>query len=160
MALYYLSKRCVSFNCNSPYNLALIAFTLSRAVGYDEETDKALKTLQKCAVKVGDHTHWQYSIEKTCHNPWPWSYYCRTSSCDVEATAYALLAFTDRGNIAYSLQIVRWLIKQRNPRGGFKSTQVLPTKFSNLRICLELKIPIGNSRTRWLLFKLSLSTPN
>ncbi|XP_062505967.1 C3 and PZP-like alpha-2-macroglobulin domain-containing protein 8 isoform X2 [Corticium candelabrum] len=123
LALYYLSKRCVSFNCNSPYNLALIAFTLSRAVGYDEETDKALKTLQKCAVKVGDHTHWQYSIDKTCHNPWPWSYYCRTRSCDVEATAYASLAFIDRGNIAYSLQIVRWLIKQRNPRGGFKSTQ-------------------------------------
>ena len=133
MALHYLSKRCVSQNCNSPYNLALIAFTLSRAVGYGKQTEKALKALQNCAVTEGDHTHWQYSIERTCYNLWPWSYYCRTRSCDVEATAYALLAYTDQGNIAYSLPIVRWLIKQRNPRGGFKSTQVFGTNFFRIR---------------------------
>ena len=133
MALHYLSKRCVSQNCNSPYNLALIAFTLSRAAGYGKQTEKALKALQNCAVTVGDHTHWQYSMERTCYNLWPWSYYCRTRSCDVEATAYALLAFTDRGNIANSLPIVRWLIKQRNPRGGFKSTQVLATNLFRIR---------------------------
>ncbi len=122
MALDYLSNRCIVQNCNSPYNLALIAFTLSRA---DKETENAFEALRKCAVIEGDHTHWQYSIERTCHNTMPWSYYCRTSSCDVETTAYALLAFANRGNLAYSLPIVRWLIEQRNPRGGFKSTQVL-----------------------------------
>ena len=129
MALDYLSSRCIAQNCSSPYNLALIAFTLSRAVGYDQERERALEALKKCAIIEGDHTHWQYSIERTCHNTWPWSYYCRTRSCDVETTAYALLAFTNQGNIAYSLPIVRWLIEQRNPRGGFISTQVLTMLF-------------------------------
>ena len=124
MALDYLSSRCIDLNCGSPYNLALIAFTLSKAVGYDNETAKALNALKECAITEDDHTHWQYSTQRTCHNPWPWSYDCRTSSCDVETSAYALLAFTNQENIAYSLPIVRWLIEQRNRRGGFKSTQV------------------------------------
>ncbi|XP_062505048.1 ovostatin homolog 2-like [Corticium candelabrum] len=120
LALDYLSNRCIAKGCSSPYNLALIAFTLSRA---DKETENAFKALRKCAVIEGNHTHWQYSNERKCRNTRPWSYYCRTRSCDVETTAYALLAFTNRGNIAYSFPIVRWLIEQRNLRGGFKSTQ-------------------------------------
>ena len=86
------------------------------------EAQRALSLLKSCAVTDGDHTYWQYKKTPSCVD-YGWSYYCRPRSCDVETTAYALLAFTSTNDVAYSLGIVRWLIEQRNPRGGFKSTQ-------------------------------------
>ncbi|XP_062505482.1 murinoglobulin-1-like isoform X2 [Corticium candelabrum] len=122
-ALSYLTNNCIPSNCSSPYNLALVAYTLTKASGYETSTDTALNSLRNCAKIDGDYTYWQYTLSPTCENQWAWSYYCRSSSCDVETSAYALLAFANKGNIAYSLRIVRWLLEQRNPRGGFKSTQ-------------------------------------
>ena len=52
------------------------------------------------------------------------------SSADVEMTAYALLAIlhqtsTDESVVTNEIMdIIRWLSKQRNSRGGFSSTQV------------------------------------
>ncbi|XP_071825339.1 C3 and PZP-like alpha-2-macroglobulin domain-containing protein 8 isoform X2 [Apostichopus japonicus] len=45
------------------------------------------------------------------------------ASAEVEMTAYALLTFAAKRDIAYSLPIVKWLTKQRNSLGGFSSTQ-------------------------------------
>ncbi|XP_062505913.1 alpha-2-macroglobulin-like protein 1 isoform X2 [Corticium candelabrum] len=122
-ALGYLTNNCIPSNCSSPYNLALVAYTLTKASGFEANADAALDLLRNCAKTDDDHRYWQYTLSPTCENKWAWSYYCRSSSCDVETSAYALLAFANRGNIAYSLRIVRWLLEQRNPRGGFKSTQ-------------------------------------
>ena len=50
-------------------------------------------------------------------------------SINIETTAYALMAQTQGDEIYGSrldhLKIVRWMANQRNPRGGFSSTQVL-----------------------------------
>ena len=43
---------------------------------------------------------------------------------DIEATSYALLTFLRHGEISQTVPIVKWIIKQRNSRGGFFSTQV------------------------------------
>lgn len=45
---------------------------------------------------------------------------------DVETTSYALLALTALSDIDLNEvnSIVRWLLKQRNPLGGFISSQV------------------------------------
>jgi hypothetical protein len=58
------------------------------------------------------------------------------SAVNVEATAYALLTMAklnkidqDKGNDkdrATALNIVRWIAQQRNSKGGFVSTQVIP----------------------------------
>ncbi|CAG5136701.1 unnamed protein product [Candidula unifasciata] len=46
-----------------------------------------------------------------------------TQSTDTEMTAYILLTYIVRGEIAKAKNIVQWLIKQRSPHGGFQSTQ-------------------------------------
>lgn len=68
------------------------------------------------------------------------------ASAEVEMTAYALLTFAAKRDIAYSLPIVKWLTKQRNSLGGFSSTQVsfiivilwgvdlLQSRFRNIKI--------------------------
>lgn len=62
--------------------------------------------------------------EKKEKNTW----YYTAVSAEVEITSYALLAHItgDQQNAAINAKpIVMWLTKQRNPRGGFSSTQVI-----------------------------------
>lgn len=47
----------------------------------------------------------------------------RPSSIDVETTAYALLAHLEAKQFDESIPIVKWLLGQRNNKGGFQSTQ-------------------------------------
>ena len=43
---------------------------------------------------------------------------------NIELTAYALLTLALNNNTDDGLQVLKWLISKRNPRGGFSSTQV------------------------------------
>lgn len=52
-------------------------------------------------------------------------------SQDVEMTAYALLTYSLRGDVAGSLPILRWLISRQNENGGYSSTQVC-----NIKCCM------------------------
>jgi hypothetical protein len=47
-----------------------------------------------------------------------------TLAASIEMTAYGLLAFVESGSTIKGLLIQKWLIAQRNPYGGFISTQV------------------------------------
>ena len=40
-------------------------------------------------------------------------------------TAYALLTYSLNDKINDAVQIAKWIIAQRNPNGGFSSTQVV-----------------------------------
>ena len=54
----------------------------------------------------------------------------KKASTDVERTAYAGMAFMckdGRANVREVIPIVKWLITQQNPYGGYASTQVLIT---------------------------------
>ena len=42
----------------------------------------------------------------------------------IETTSYALLAYLELQNVNSGLPLVKWLVQQRNPHGGFVSTQV------------------------------------
>lgn len=44
-------------------------------------------------------------------------------SQDVEATSYALLTIAERGDTTDGLPVIKWLAQQRNPTGGYASTQ-------------------------------------
>ena len=50
--------------------------------------------------------------------------YHRARSVNVEMTAYALLTYTHRRDFSEAVPIAKWLVSQRNSRGGFTSTQV------------------------------------
>jgi len=54
-----------------------------------------------------------------------WSKGGSVSTQSIETTAYALLLYAEERDIDIGLKIVKWLIKQRNPNGGFGSTQVV-----------------------------------
>lgn len=51
--------------------------------------------------------------------------YVQAAAKDVEMTSYALLSYVEQKKITEALPIVKWLLTQRNPTGGFVSTQVL-----------------------------------
>ena len=50
--------------------------------------------------------------------------YYQAGASNIEATAYALLTYTHKGDIVKAMEVAKWIVKQRNPNGGFSSTQV------------------------------------
>ena len=48
----------------------------------------------------------------------------QTDAINIEMTAYAMLTFLLKKDVAKAVPIVRWLTSQRGPQGGFISTQV------------------------------------
>lgn len=48
----------------------------------------------------------------------------RARPIDIETSAYALLYLTEKNDMSQGMKIVNWLVSQRNPNGGFSSTQV------------------------------------
>lgn len=48
----------------------------------------------------------------------------QASSRDVEMTAYALLSFAASNKFVEGLDVMKWVASQRNPNGGYSSTQV------------------------------------
>lgn len=47
-----------------------------------------------------------------------------SAAVNTELTAYALLTLANRGDRINGVQVLKWIAQQRNPRGGFSSTQV------------------------------------
>ncbi|XP_041780463.1 CD109 antigen-like isoform X9 [Anopheles merus] len=100
------------------YALALAAYALQLA----DHSSKGL-TLSKLDTKAttdSDSKWWHKPIPETEQkNPW----YSRPNSVNVEMSAYGMLAFLEAGLDTDALPIMKWLIGQRNDKGGFQSTQ-------------------------------------
>lgn len=71
--------------------------------------------IKSVCVSTGHHKWWDRSVEGADR---------RSETLNVEITAYALLTLqlVGRSNLE-CLPIVKWLLSQRNNRGGFKGTQ-------------------------------------
>lgn len=48
----------------------------------------------------------------------------RARPIDIHVTSYALLVYSARGLLQEGMEVLHWLTRQRNPYGGFASTQV------------------------------------
>lgn len=48
----------------------------------------------------------------------------RARPIDIETAGFALLYYSLEKNYQGGMNVLRWLITQRNPNGGFQSTQV------------------------------------
>eukprot|EP00061_Rhincodon_typus_P006359 g26922.t1 len=86
-------------------------------------------------------THWQQ--EETLERKEEHGYWWRAPSAEVEMTAYVLLALLSQPQVTHSeldnaTSIVRWLVKQRNPYGGFASTQDTVVALQALSLYTEL----------------------
>jgi len=51
--------------------------------------------------------------------------YPRARSVDIEMTAYGLLTYVLQQDFSGAVPIAKWIVSQRNSRGGFSSTQVI-----------------------------------
>eukprot|EP00118_Oscarella_pearsei_P024659 m.306530 g.306530 ORF g.306530 m.306530 type:complete len:1559 (+) comp41333_c0_seq1:295-4971(+) len=120
-ALAFLESSCLVSECDHNYALALTTYVFCKA--NHPKADKLIQQLRDCSTTESDTVYWKYSKENQQCYGHTWGLPCFGRSCDVETTAYALLAFTCHGDVGSSLNIVRWLTEQRNPSGGFKSTQ-------------------------------------
>ncbi|XP_022086577.1 C3 and PZP-like alpha-2-macroglobulin domain-containing protein 8 isoform X2 [Acanthaster planci] len=107
-----------------PYTAALMAYALT--LRNSPFAAIAVRVLSSKAIRRDSLTYWRLSGEALETLPF-FSHVGdleqTVTSAEVEMTAYALLTYTARGDIAYSLPIVKWLTQQRNAHGGFSSTQ-------------------------------------
>ncbi|XP_028407143.1 alpha-2-macroglobulin-like protein 1 isoform X2 [Dendronephthya gigantea] len=118
--------RCIVNRFNTitdTYSTALVTYALTLANHTDAQ--RMLRILKNKATKEEDQMYWTNGI-KPAQNP---RFYPHESSADVEMTAYALLSILhqtpiDEGVVNNEIMdIIRWLSRQRNSRGGFSSTQ-------------------------------------
>jgi CD109 antigen len=98
------------------YSLALSAYALQKQ-GHSSAA-ALLDKLNKKA-KDNDGLKWWENNPSTSANYW-WSY---TSTTNIEITAIALTTYAEAGMDTEAFPILQWLIKERNSRGGYYSTQ-------------------------------------
>uniref|UniRef100_A0A2M4A166 CD109 antigen n=2 Tax=Anopheles triannulatus TaxID=58253 RepID=A0A2M4A166_9DIPT len=100
------------------YALALAAYALQLA---DHSSKGAiLAKLDAKATTDSDTKWWHKPIpESDAKNPW----YGKPNSVNVEMSAYGMLTFIEAGLDTDALPVMKWLIGQRNDKGGFQSTQ-------------------------------------
>ncbi|XP_067934592.1 alpha-2-macroglobulin-like protein 1 [Watersipora subatra] len=106
------------------YTSSLVAYAYSL---FNKADDRAFRKLLSMAKVNGTMTMWKAN-ENEPEPPRIRCWYYRPASADTETTAYALLTILNMRNsvnekIQEGLPVVRWLSTQRNPWGGFGSTQ-------------------------------------
>ncbi|XP_057308923.1 pregnancy zone protein-like isoform X2 [Hydractinia symbiolongicarpus] len=115
---------CITNRLNKisdPYTAALISYTLSLA-GSTKRFDM-LNKLDSMSSQADGMLHWEATSVKDHRS----SFCYQAPSTDIEMTAYSMMAYIGgqspfKSKIEH-LKIVKWLVKQRNPFGGFASTQ-------------------------------------
>lgn len=103
---------------NDTYALSLCAYSLNLAK-HPFETS-AFNYLESKAMTQPDLKWWGKPVPVDDKNP----HYALPRSVNVEMTSYALLTYLRRNLLSDTIPVMKWLIKQRNPEGGFASTQV------------------------------------
>uniref|UniRef100_A0A8C5PKY3 Alpha-macroglobulin receptor-binding domain-containing protein n=1 Tax=Leptobrachium leishanense TaxID=445787 RepID=A0A8C5PKY3_9ANUR len=111
---------------NNVYTNTLLAYAFALAKKTDL-CNQLLQRLDEQAIKTDDGIHWhrpEFSDDvgkiRAPHKLAP--------SAEVEMTSYALMARLTKPDysvedLTLATKIVNWIIKQRNPSGGFSSTQ-------------------------------------
>ncbi|XP_058450670.1 thioester-containing protein 1 allele R1-like isoform X2 [Malaya genurostris] len=115
-ALDYIARNVDGLDDN--YSLAIAAYALRLAD--HSSKDYTLAQLDAKATVDGDTKWWHKPIPES-ENKSPW--HSKPNSVNVEMSAYGMLAFLEAGLDTDALPIMKWLIAQRNDKGGFQSTQ-------------------------------------
>ncbi|XP_035781248.1 CD109 antigen-like isoform X2 [Anopheles albimanus] len=119
-ALNYLSEKVLE-SCDV-YAHALVAYALQIA-GHQMKDEVMAKLDSKASVN-DEMKWWSKTItEKDSESVRNNRHCCRPCSVDVEMSAYALLASLVSSTGLESLPVMKWLLAQRNDKGGFQSTQ-------------------------------------
>ncbi|XP_077443241.1 CD109 antigen [Stigmatopora argus] len=113
-ALSFLEARLLSGHASSNYSLSLTAYALAQ--GGSARAHEALDRLMGRAGVVDGVPTWT-SPDGDLARSW------QPSSADVETASYALLSSHRLGRLEEGAAVAKWLGRQRNPTGGFGSTQ-------------------------------------
>ncbi|KAI0217488.1 CD109 antigen [Lamellibrachia satsuma] len=106
-----------------PYALAIVTYAL--AVGKSSKAPEALQKLNEIAIKMGGMMYWEMGKAMETETPvkiWPRPYH-QAGASNIEMTAYGLLVYNEDRKLIEGIPILKWLASQRNPNGGFASTQ-------------------------------------
>ena len=107
---------------NNSYALSIATHALQLAKA--PAADQFFQALDQRGVDVEEDgfRSWNYTKPGQSSRPWYWY---RPSSLDVEATAYALLAYLNKGGdyLRRAAPVAKWLVRQQNGYGGYSSTQ-------------------------------------
>ncbi|GFR94590.1 thioester-containing protein [Elysia marginata] len=124
-ALAYLETEVAS--SSDPYILAMASYAFQLAGSSQALT--VLDRLEAMAVKDGGMRYW-HNEEAPKARQGPWRSPHGTKAVDTEMTSYVLLAYAVKADIVGGKGIMQWVAQQRNPNGGFTSTQTtkVPSK--------------------------------
>ncbi|XP_055346839.1 CD109 antigen-like [Paramacrobiotus metropolitanus] len=118
-AVTYLESKFTSLN-NDSYSLAITAYALARAKS--AKSAMALDLLEQKTIKNSTAAYWT-TVASLSDQGADTDHSYPTNAKDVEATAYALLAYMANDKLSSALPVVTWLISKQNAEGGFLSTQ-------------------------------------
>ncbi|XP_045202749.2 CD109 antigen-like [Mercenaria mercenaria] len=103
------------------YELAIASYAL--ALAKSSKLNAVLAKLDSKATQSGGMKYWEVQEEPDMSGlKWIPPHH-QARSRNIETTAYVLLAYATSGKITSGLSVIRWLVNQRNPNGGFGSTQ-------------------------------------
>ncbi|CAL8285857.1 unnamed protein product [Lota lota] len=111
-AVAYLESVVLSTTGN--YTLCLMAYAL--ALDNRPAAGSVLAELSRRA-NFQDGDRWRSSDEPRAEGEW------QARSAEVEMVSYVLLALSRVGSVVEGFPLMRWLSQQRNPLGGYGSTQ-------------------------------------
>ncbi|XP_028460461.1 CD109 antigen [Perca flavescens] len=112
-ALMFLETR-LALGVSSNYSLSLLTYAL--ALSGSSNVDAALSQLIGRAEMRDGVPMWS-SPDGSLSSSW------QPRSADIEMVSYLLLAQHKLGHVTQALSLMKWLSQQRNPNGGFGSTQ-------------------------------------
>ncbi|XP_069506627.1 alpha-2-macroglobulin-like [Ambystoma mexicanum] len=121
------------------YTKAILAYAFTLA-GRDDKRAELLKSLDEVAIKKDGFKHWERIKDTKDEEPLPsFRFHTRAPSAEVEMTGYVLLARlskhpVSKEDLKESSQIVRWMSKQQNAQGGFRSTQDTCVAFQGMAV--------------------------
>ena len=75
-------------------------------------------------IVIDGMKHWQKVQTQSSSNYWT-PPHRQSNPIDIEMTSYALLVYGAQNHISDGLPVMNWITSQRNPQGGFSSTQVI-----------------------------------
>uniref|UniRef100_A0A3Q4GPP8 CD109 molecule n=1 Tax=Neolamprologus brichardi TaxID=32507 RepID=A0A3Q4GPP8_NEOBR len=111
--LMYLETH-LALGVSSNYSLSLLTYAL--ALAGSSKAQSALNNLTGRA-EIRDGVPMWFSLDDGLSSSW------QPRSSDIEMASYVLLSHYKLNSIPEGLNLMKWLSKQRNHRGGFGSTQ-------------------------------------
>lgn len=96
------------------YSLSVASYALQLAK--HDSKQNVLKNLLNSSKSAANLKWWEKTITDT-------EFYREPKTLNVEITSYALLALLNANEDSQCLDVLKWLLSQRNSEGGFEGTQ-------------------------------------